>query len=926
MTTARPALAVLALALGATLAPAQPKDAPRVKEPPRTEKVDVQIRYRIRADRDERIRQYRALEKFLADLGFEDARKNDPDRESDALDPTAERFTGTIPSAKVLDVLNDVRVENILFAPNPYMYPDERDKPVPVRVTIRGGQLPAMQQAFFFQVLQHLELSGFREALGYDTRGYTQLKGTIPYKFLDRLVKDLRSEPAGWFLNDTPVDRLPRPLADRNPVRWVEVMPMAEAPLPFTPEPVLPARARMTPELRAVLNDPAIKETPVRVIVLFASPMESKLEDLRSRLSAAYGPTTKRTADGNVVKAPDGLPALTEGASLDGAAGNLASILFDRPAEVEKFAAEPGVIALRLPRQASETVAPLPAKGEPAASQDVLKASGVPAMHKLGYTGAGVKVLVVGSDFGGAEKLIGKALPPKTRVLDLTTELNSDIVPSPADPLRAGNGLAAARAVSLSAPEAELVLVRIDPGAIFQLFGMMRVARGEATFTDALRSRLSDISTKTADLTRRKEAALNEYRLAFADLADDQATKDRRERAKAQFDSVLKDQEALTKRISRFNAFHKDVVSALLGARVVVNTLEWESGYPIDAISQLSRTLEELAAPVQPGSVRRAGDPRTPPRQPLVWVQASSIAGATVWGGPFLDPNGDGTMEFAPPTAKLPPTNWSPDMNFLAHQSADGATVEELPAGVKVRFTIQWREPLDPNFPNVDLPAYPVVLRLFRQIDPTGTKIPSDEMAEVARSAGGPYPILLAKSFVVYEQIMEFTPQAAGRFALVVAKGYEPEAALPALRRNVEVYPRIVVETLATKPGEGRAVFQSYTALDAGVGVPGDSAGAVTVGVAAPGELIGGGPGVTLRMKPDLFGPDSIDAAALGLRGSGVATGFVGGIAATLVQAGAAGANPFKSAAFVPGKAAVVPDVWLKYLRPYVPPEKPFPR
>ena len=74
----------------------------RVKEPARTEKVDVQIRYRIRADRDERVRQFRGLEKHLAALGFEDSRKEDPDLDLEILDPNAERFTGTIASAKVL--------------------------------------------------------------------------------------------------------------------------------------------------------------------------------------------------------------------------------------------------------------------------------------------------------------------------------------------------------------------------------------------------------------------------------------------------------------------------------------------------------------------------------------------------------------------------------------------------------------------------------------------------------------------------------------------------------------------------------------------------------------------------------------------------------------------------------------------------------
>src|SRR5438067_2518949 len=109
-TVRRSALALAALLACATLAPAQ------FKEPPRAEKVDVQIRYRIRADRDERVRQYRALEKHLDSLGFVDAKRDDPDRDLDILDPNHERFVGTMPGAKVMDVLNDVRVQNVLFA------------------------------------------------------------------------------------------------------------------------------------------------------------------------------------------------------------------------------------------------------------------------------------------------------------------------------------------------------------------------------------------------------------------------------------------------------------------------------------------------------------------------------------------------------------------------------------------------------------------------------------------------------------------------------------------------------------------------------------------------------------------------------------------------------------------------------------------
>ena len=545
----------------------------------------------------------------------------------------------------------------------------------------------------------------------------------------------------------------------------------------------------------------------------------------------------------------------------------------------------------------------------------MLRASGVEALHRLGYSGSGVKVILVGSDFTGAEKLIGAGLPKRTHIVDMTNELNSEIVPSPLDPNREGNGTAAAKALALAAPDIELVLVRIDPGAIFQLFSIVSVANGDVVLSHALRSRLADVALRTTELMRRKEAAIIEYRQAFEDLADDEPTKVRCARAKAALDAVIAEQAQLVKRIDRINAFRKEMNAALAGARVIVNTLEWESGFPLDSVSLLSQALEQMAVQLPPRIVRRPGDPKAASKPPIVWVQAASNSGTAVWGGPFRDANRNGTMEFASPNQTLPPGSWTPEMNFLGFQSPTGETGADLPASAKLRITMQWREPLDPNFPTAERPIHPVVLRLFRQLDPNGEKRPSDEMAEDARSVGGPYPIMLSRTDVVYEQILEFTVANAGRYALLVALGSQPEPLLPALKREAEIQPRVIVETLSGKPADGRVVFRSYVNPAAGVGIPGDSTGVTTVGAGVPGELIGGGTGLTLRAKPDLFAPDAIDVVGA-TRGTGVATGYVGGIAAMLVQAGASGANPFRSSGFAPGKMAVVPETWMRYLRP----------
>src|SRR5437588_4934998 len=126
-------LAALGLLLAAPLAAGQ------TKYPPRAEKLDIEIRYRIRADRDERARQFRVLEAHLKRLGFVAPEREDEDL--DIQDPTAERFAGTIPSKNVFDILNDPRVRTILFAPAGFKYPDDTAAPVPIRIGLPSGLL-----------------------------------------------------------------------------------------------------------------------------------------------------------------------------------------------------------------------------------------------------------------------------------------------------------------------------------------------------------------------------------------------------------------------------------------------------------------------------------------------------------------------------------------------------------------------------------------------------------------------------------------------------------------------------------------------------------------------------------------------------------------------------------------------------------------
>jgi hypothetical protein len=861
------------------------------KEPKRADKMDVQIRYRIRADRDERIRQYRVLEKHLAGLGFVDALKDDPIHELDILDPTAERFVGTIPGDKVEAILDDVRVQNILFAPTGFVYPDAPDKPVAIKLGLRSGLLGPVQQQLHRQVVAHLAQLGFVEALGYETRGYTLVRGYIQYKSLNLLVKDLRTEPSGWFTVNTNIDKLPVPLRERNPVRWAEVLPVTEFPAPYSPPPVLPAQLRYAPDLRALLLAPPGKDVPIRAEVVFENRIDD-VEALRTLVSGRY-----------------------VGSSLDGVIGNVASIRFARQAVLESFALEPGVSYMRLPREGAETVG-LAQAGKGTAPADALAAANLDKLRALGYTGTGVKVILIASDFTGADKLIGTDLPKRTKIVDLTTELTPELFPAKADFARLGTGTAAAKTLAAVAPDADIVLVRIDPGCFFHLHTIIKLARGEVQYTDAMRVRLNELALRSAILDREKLVAIDAYKKAFADLSDAPEAVKLRLKTKAELEALIKKEQDLTQYLNRFNAYQKEISTALTGAQVFVNTLAWESGYPLDSLSEFAQIIDLRANVLPPRVNKRPGDADAAPKPPLVWVQAAGAGGPAVWGGPFLDANRDGLMEFVQPGAKPPADNWSPQLNFLGTRAATGAVAPELAKDAKLRFVVQWREPADPNFPETDIPVHALTVRVMKQLDPTGEKRASDEMVELARSGSSPNVIFRTRTYLVFEQMLEFTVPEAGRYALALEAPARPDPLIPALRRDVEVYPRIVIETVGTPVNDPKVVFRSYTTTSAGVGAPGDARAALSVGVEADGAQVGGGTGLTLRTKPDVYGPAALTFGNDTFSGPGTATAFAGGAAVLLTQARAGAPNLFGSARIEPGKKLVLPEAWLKIVPP----------
>ncbi|MBX9584160.1 MAG: hypothetical protein K2X87_28000, partial [Gemmataceae bacterium] len=481
------------------------------------------------------------------------------------------------------------------------------------------------------------------------------------------------------------------------------------------------------------------------------------------------------------------------------------------------------------------------------------------------------------------------------------------------------DGTAVARAARLAAPDAQLVLVRVAPDAFSQAYAVARFVTGDASYTEAMQSRLADLSARGEELQRRITAAVVERTRALEDASDEPKAVERRIQAQRALDALAAEEREQDERVRRALALQNST-RALAGADVVVNTLVWEPGFAHDGLSELSQLLDTSFASDAVSGPRTRSATRPPATPRPVWVQATSPLVGSVWTGSFLDANTDRAMEFAPPAAPLPADEWARDLNFLGTRAADGTVSRTLPAGARVRLVVQWRETHDPFGYGGAESIFPLTLRAFRQLDPEGKARASDELTELARSVGGPYRLWADPSYGVYEQILEFTVPEDGRYAVRVDghEVYDPR--LPALRRRIEIVPRLTAEFDGAGAEKGRPVWVSYSTKNAGVGIPGDSKAAIDVSASdkpfgdVPAGLTGAGPGVVLLAKPDLVANGLIAGEAAG--GSGVAAGFAGGVLAGLIGSGAPPGDVIRATGLRTGGPAVIPEGWLRVVPP----------
>jgi hypothetical protein len=836
--------------------------------PAAPETYDVQFRYRIHTDRNERIRQFKTMTDFLKKFDFKKDEKLDDDL--DIFDPTAELQTGTISGANGFKLLEQPSIRTVILTPGGQKWPEDAKAPMQVRMHLASDHTGSVQRLFHEQTVAQLNLLGFVESPGYDHGNFTIARGTIPAGRLPRLLKDLRTLPGGWFTAATPREFLPMPFRASLPIRLIEVLPDFPADQVSFKPPETPSK--LAADVRAIMEDAMKQMAPLVVEVIL-----EEVPDTTSR--------TARTA----------LQRLAEGALIEGIAGVVATIRVQKAIDLEALVKSPLVRSVRLPRLGGET-----AKSAEAASNEFLKTSRLNELHEKGFRGAGVRAVVIASDFPDYATL----LPKTVKFLDLTGEVNPSLSPLPV--LRIGSGTAAALAFVNAAPQSELTLIRVDPSAFHQMLTLTRAVLGETGFSEGQLARLEEMGVEQDRLAARRRLAIEEYRQAFADLNDDEKTAKRRVDAAIAFKALQADEAKFKIVVDRFLALRNGLES-LKGTNIVVNTLTWESGHPHDGLSELSQVIESrFAIGYRTSAIRAAKGPPPP-----VWIQAASTAVGRTWAGPFLDTDGNGVMEFAG-SKKVPAKRWTNELNFLQYVPVDGMPTATLPAATQILVSMQWREPHPPDAALNTEPLMPLKVRLLRQVDPEGKVHSSDDFTDVIQSIGSPARLMKTDGSGVYEASFAVTIPAEGVYALRV-EGIPVVLKFGLSDENIglETRPRISIEMLdPAQASKGHVGFESYPTPNAGVGISGDSQSALAIG--NKDSLLGAGPGVPLKVKPELLVP----GVGFGFTGTAVGAGSAAGLAACLFELGVRPTDLVKTVGLTPGGDLVLPQAWLQTLTP----------
>lgn len=873
-------MAVLAgLALAAPL-------AAQVVQPPPPAEFDAQIRYRIRATRTERIRQFNEMTRALAAAGFQRA----PGDEDEVADSNAERLIGRLPASAVTAVRREPHVRSLLLIPAGVTLPDAPDAQVVVRIDLTAGLTPERQRLLHRQTLEQLTRLGFIENVGYDTRNSTRLFGRLPVSALPTVLADVRYQPSGWLVPERPVATLPEPLQSTDAIRLIEVVPDSAGVVPVADvsPPTLDAiAAKMSPDLRAALANEAKAAKPFRFEVILFNPIPAGDIAWRAFVQS--------------------LGAIT----IEGHAGQVVTVVASGIV-ARQLAGLPGVATVRLPIAASPPV-DLTAPLNPA---DALGQTNLTRLHLRNSQGQGVRLAIVDSDFAGIQRYLGRTLAATTQLLDLTAERSPNLLPDPIPDDRPGRGTLAALAAARAAPRAELILVRVAVDAPHQVLSVARAVAGETFRSEALTVRNAELLFD-AERLKQTRTLLNSERHALSeDYRSDEATQKRRLDMQLRLGELTHEEQEYDRRIVRFLHLEQGLMN-LRHVAVVANNQTWSRGWANDGFGPLAGYLDGPARLYDRGR-------RLPP---VTWLQSAGDTANQSWAGPAWDSDANGVLEFAQRSFPLPAGRWTRELNFLGWQPRDGSIVGNIPAGTRIRLSLQWTEAQD-ALAAVDPLVYRTPLNrlqpvVVRQRDSSGRKTSTDDLTVVARSAALPMLIDRRPGSATFEHVIDWVTDAPGSYAVRIEAALSPATSpadvptIPAAMKFGEVYPRL---SLAADTAQGRPIFLDFRSLAGSVGTPGDAHTAVVVGAAdaaaqvQPYSARGSAPILSLDSRPTFITFDEFAFGAVSARGTAVANGFAGGTVAAMLSAGGPPSADLRWLRIAPGGPLQVPSAWLDQL------------
>jgi hypothetical protein len=743
--------------------------APAAVEPGTT--YNVQLRYKIDAELQQRYALYKQMLARLEAAGF----KAEPGRPGEEL--YGDRLAGTIPSSGLAALRVERFLRTAVLVPSNLQLPADPEKSVLVRLELTLVLGAERQKEVADQARRQLKTLNFVENEGYDNLNHTRLLGRL-------------SGPAlAVLLADSMEASLPQPQILRSDVplksTLIKLAIVIPEPAPPRPDVALPTPSpagkeyldKISPDLKAFLAK--VPETDfeklVRVeVVLRGKSLSESLKRALQYSSANF---------------------ITEGSF-----GPIVSGLVT-PSRVPALAADAAVSTVRLPQYARPFA--VPARGNAGLMVDFVRLGQdlSPIVRKVSFrkpTGT-EKVVIIGDDFRGYERLVGNGLPKGTHLIDVTGELRSDLTPEPlAEGAVVGQSAQVTEAYLKSHAADEVVLVRIDSSTPYQLAQVGECVLGHGWVTDALTARQEELKNEESRLEADRTDVRVLRRQVLTEFGTDETTIAKREAYRKRQAEVEAEEKAYFAKLRRLQQFFNDTQSLKYASQICV-ALQWKDGY-VD----------------RPGSAPTIRYLSEELLRKISWTQAIARKPGQIWTGLFRDQNKDGAMEFT-----VDPKVNRPDLAFLAWKPFGvGASEPNLPENAVVEVTLNWTEAHEAAFSREmkDIYRQPLAnfrLSVLKQRDPSGKDLPLDAFEVVARS-----PVLADRvendsRYSQYQLTARFQVSAGGRFAIRLT-GTAPTSTFPTTVEPLngekpEIRPKITVEVIdPTHRTEGRVVFERF--------------------------------------------------------------------------------------------------------------------